>query len=299
MGNERSFHGLDEELLFSRGRKIFKKKNLSFKVLLLVDNAPGHPIEELKTFHPQIDVLFFPPNTTSLLQPLDQGVIKCFKSYYIRRTFARIHSEMDKDSNLTVTDCWKKFSIAECVSIIKESVDEIRPSTINACWKKTWQEAVLAVVEESAPDNEIDKILDIAHEIAEEGFDDLREADIEELINCHNDELSEEDLLDLTDSTIEIEDNETNQKELTLTDANKLIKAADDLIDLAFEIDPNMDRSLKFKREINTALQPYKEVQKGLQRNLKSRSIQHYFKPVESSLTNLEPGALSDSLSSG
>ena len=48
--------------------------NLSFKVLLLLDNAPGH-LTDLNGAHPNVEVMFLPLNTTSLIQPLDQGLI--------------------------------------------------------------------------------------------------------------------------------------------------------------------------------------------------------------------------------
>lgn len=51
-------------------------RNLAFKVLLILDNAPVHCCEELQNAHPNIDVLFMPPNTTSLIHTLDQGIIK-------------------------------------------------------------------------------------------------------------------------------------------------------------------------------------------------------------------------------
>ncbi|GFU80886.1 tigger transposable element-derived protein 1 [Trichonephila clavipes] len=47
-----------------------KEKYLDFKVLLIVDNAASHP--ELE--HPNVQLVFLPPNTTSLIQPLDQGI---------------------------------------------------------------------------------------------------------------------------------------------------------------------------------------------------------------------------------
>ena len=53
------------------------------KTLLLLDNAPTHPscdiLNEKDEF---IKVMFLPPNVTSLLQPMDQGVIETFKRYY-------------------------------------------------------------------------------------------------------------------------------------------------------------------------------------------------------------------------
>ena len=55
-----------------------KKKNIDFKALLIIDNAPGHPTD---LTHPNVQVVILPPNTTSIIQPLDQGIISTFKAY--------------------------------------------------------------------------------------------------------------------------------------------------------------------------------------------------------------------------
>lgn len=79
-----------------------------------MDNAPGHP-RELEAMHPNIKVTFLPPNTTALLQPMDQGIIQAFKLYYIRRTFKIVLDNMECDPDMNVMECWKKFDIAKCV----------------------------------------------------------------------------------------------------------------------------------------------------------------------------------------
>ena len=43
------------------------------KILLLVDNCTAHP-------HVQLE--FLPPNTTSLIQPMAQGIMKNLKTLY-------------------------------------------------------------------------------------------------------------------------------------------------------------------------------------------------------------------------
>jgi transcriptional regulator with XRE-family HTH domain len=59
--------------------KVMKKN--SRQILLFLDNAPCHPHDlELSN----IKFVFFPPNTTSIVQPLDQGVINSFKCHYRR-----------------------------------------------------------------------------------------------------------------------------------------------------------------------------------------------------------------------
>jgi hypothetical protein len=64
-----------------------ERVNITFKILLLVDNAPGHPLRISDTDE-NINVMFLPP-TTSLIQPMDKGVIATFKSYYLQKTFIR------------------------------------------------------------------------------------------------------------------------------------------------------------------------------------------------------------------
>ncbi|GFY07396.1 tigger transposable element-derived protein 1 [Trichonephila clavipes] len=56
-----------------------KEKSLDFKVLLIVDNAASHPQLE----HPNVQLIFLPPNTTSLIQPLDQGIKNILRQHEI------------------------------------------------------------------------------------------------------------------------------------------------------------------------------------------------------------------------
>ncbi|GBL77914.1 Jerky -like [Araneus ventricosus] len=61
-------------------KKILKKLKLK-KAILLMDNAPAHrDAETLKAEN--ITCIFIPPNTTSILQPMDQGVIESMKRRY-------------------------------------------------------------------------------------------------------------------------------------------------------------------------------------------------------------------------
>ena len=62
------------------------EQNLMFKVLHLNDNAPGYP-GDLKVVHPNVEVMYLLLITTSLIQPLNQGVISTFKTYYTSHTF--------------------------------------------------------------------------------------------------------------------------------------------------------------------------------------------------------------------
>lgn len=55
-----------------------KKRN----ILLFVDNAPSHPKDQSLS---HIKIVFLPPNTTSLTQPMDQGIIQAAKLKFRKR----------------------------------------------------------------------------------------------------------------------------------------------------------------------------------------------------------------------
>ncbi|GFS79260.1 tigger transposable element-derived protein 1 [Nephila pilipes] len=73
-------------------KKYLQEKNLPVQALLILDNALAHPpnleddiLEEFKL----IKVLYLPPNTTLILQPMDQQVISNFKKLYTKHLFRR------------------------------------------------------------------------------------------------------------------------------------------------------------------------------------------------------------------
>ena len=59
------------------------------RALLVLDNAPGHPIElgTLCNDFP-VEVVFLPPNTTSILQPIDHWALSSFQSILFKKNYA-------------------------------------------------------------------------------------------------------------------------------------------------------------------------------------------------------------------
>ncbi|GFX75635.1 tigger transposable element-derived protein 1 [Trichonephila clavipes] len=77
-----------------------KEKSLDFKVLLIVDNAASYPLLE----HPNILLVFLPPNTKGLIRPLDQGIIATFKKYYFKTTYKFILNKLENVLNYLTVD---------------------------------------------------------------------------------------------------------------------------------------------------------------------------------------------------
>src|SRR5271170_5436302 len=73
-------------------------------ILLLVDNAPTHALYE-NTNLTNIIIEYLPPNTTSHLQPCDQGIINSFKV-------------SSKPYLLTVTVFYFSHNIESCTCVI-------------------------------------------------------------------------------------------------------------------------------------------------------------------------------------
>ena len=62
-----------------------------------MDNCPAHPeIGGLKA----IELCFLPPNTTSITQPMDQGVIRSLKAKYWSRITQQIIKAIDAKKSI-------------------------------------------------------------------------------------------------------------------------------------------------------------------------------------------------------
>ncbi|GBN11650.1 hypothetical protein AVEN_102852-1 [Araneus ventricosus] len=118
--------------------------NLGGADLLLLNNCPGHLFtEELCTDDGEISVMFLPPNTTALIQPMDQNVIKTsswdITSCFLR-TFSMILCTMKKTlKNVNLKDV--VFSLANCWTFVSTLL-------INKLWKNLLPNFIDSEVEE-------------------------------------------------------------------------------------------------------------------------------------------------------
>ena len=68
------------------------------KALLILDNCSAHPNEdELASSDGLIVAKFLPPNVTSLIQPMDQGVLECLKRIYRKSILKDLISQTEDD----------------------------------------------------------------------------------------------------------------------------------------------------------------------------------------------------------
>lgn len=95
-------------------------------VCLILDNCSAHcVISGLKA----IRVEYLPPNTTSKLQPCDQGIIKCIKAYYRREILLQTISCFDQGTTFSI-------SLLDALNILRIAWKEVSSSTIANCFRK-------------------------------------------------------------------------------------------------------------------------------------------------------------------
>ena len=135
----------------------------------------------------EINLVFMPANTTSILQPMEQGVISTFKLLYLRNTFCKALAVIDSDSSdesgqsLWEISC-KGFTILECLWFMEEvkiyqHQQEFRKTLLDDL------EGFKTSVEEIIAD-----VVEIARELESE----VEPEGVAELLQSHNKTLTDE-----------------------------------------------------------------------------------------------------------
>ena len=103
-------------------------ENVGRMMVLMIDNCPAHPVNEnLKS----TTLYFLHPNTTSVLQTMDHGVIWSLKSKYRTRILQKVLAAIDQGKQLPV------IPIIEAMKVLALSWGEVSKETIANCFAKS------------------------------------------------------------------------------------------------------------------------------------------------------------------
>ena len=115
-------------------------KAKSRNILLLLDNASVHT-KDLELSH--VELFFLPPNTTSLVQPLDQGIIKVFKDEYKKSLNTSINFELNTNILSCQEDILKKITIYQAIIWVSQAWKNTKEECIKNCFIKSFQNAMV------------------------------------------------------------------------------------------------------------------------------------------------------------
>jgi hypothetical protein len=181
---------------------ILMKMNNKFErqnrhIILFVDNATCHNCEIPTPF---IKLIYLPPNTTSIIQPCDQGIIRTLKAHF-RRQLDAVEKGVDPQ------EFSKSISILDAMFMLKRALFLVTPATIVNCFRKG-----KFILDE----NEIE---DESH-LEEESEEFQNFVDIDKLIPTSG-ELTDEEICEEIRSTVECVD-ETEEDETQPTEMNQI-----------------------------------------------------------------------------
>ncbi|KAJ1067477.1 hypothetical protein K5549_010595 [Capra hircus] len=111
------------------------------RALLLLDSSPVHPSTELLTSEDgRIKCMFFPHNTSTLIQPMNQGVILSCKRLYRWKQLEESlvifeESDDEQEKREKVVSKIKVYSLKRAVFNWAKSWDEVKQITIANAWE--------------------------------------------------------------------------------------------------------------------------------------------------------------------
>ena len=175
--------------------KVFcKESNLAFNCLLLVDNCPAHPFLP----HENVKMIFLPPNTTSLLQPMDQGAISIMKTNFKYDLLNDAIKAVKK--NLPFLDFLKGLNILDAVYMVEKAWKSVPESALYGVWNN-----VLTSRKDKDFEPEItDKVNQIVQAGKSLGIEDLDSESVIASLSIEAEALTNEDLLALDDELIDL-----------------------------------------------------------------------------------------------
>nr|XP_045609697.1 uncharacterized protein LOC123765243 isoform X1 [Procambarus clarkii] len=243
--------------------KYLRSKNLPSKAILFVDSAPSHPQALRGTADSDgYRLEFFPPNTSSLLQPLDQGVIAQIKKLYTKQVLWEmfLYTEGKGKSREKVVEFWKKFNMRNAVSIITDIWENIDPTCLKDAWENLWPEIMPDFL--GFPDTQVEvrSIMEIANSIPGQGFGDLVAEDIVKHLESHRNIMTPEDVLELTtEEADEGQDDDSEDNPITQIPLSVMRQFVNHMIS-GIEIadsDPNFKRASEAIRLIRKVCEVY------------------------------------------
>uniref|UniRef100_A0A7N5JAM7 HTH CENPB-type domain-containing protein n=1 Tax=Ailuropoda melanoleuca TaxID=9646 RepID=A0A7N5JAM7_AILME len=253
--------------------KYCAQNHLTNRALLILDSAPCHPVN-LGDLSDNVRVEYLHDSAADSVQPMGQGITSIFKAHYVKRTFEHILEATDGEDTATIREFWRNHSIMDAVDNIAVAWEELRPATMNSVWKKIWPECV-CFQSVSQTDNIAQlqqNIVTLAKNVA---FEEAVEADVDQLLRSHEEDLSNEELMQLEQEPVgEGESGEIPPalRQLTTGELSAAFSHFEAGLQVLTSNSPDDEWKVQVSRAINDAINCYRELYEERKRRAKQLS---------------------------
>ncbi|KAB0384998.1 hypothetical protein FD755_006915 [Muntiacus reevesi] len=226
--------------------KYCAQNNLTNKALLILDKAPCHPVN-LSDLSDNVRVEYLHDSTADSIQPMGQGVASAFRAHYLRRTFEHILEATDGRIQQRSGIAW----------------GELTPATMNSVWKKIWPECV-----QFQRASQTDSIAQLQQDIVilakSVAVGEVGEADVDQLLQSHDEGLSNEELMQLEHEPAgeeeEGEEAAPALRQLTTRELSAAFSHFEAGLQVLTSNSPDAAWKLQVSRAINDAISCYREL---------------------------------------
>lgn len=147
-------------------RQFQMEKGISGKTILLLDNSPGYKLSPNYPEDDNFEIKYLPPNTASLIQPMDQGIIEKTK-----RSFRHQMMRLALQYHDGIQSFYSNYSLNNCLDLLAEAWNMVTCSNIRNAWGKLISITMPAIKEEEQEQLEIEEMQGMMSVILEEDVD--------------------------------------------------------------------------------------------------------------------------------
>ncbi|XP_037781980.1 jerky protein-like [Penaeus monodon] len=141
------------------------------KIALIIDNCPTHPTLSNLT---NVQLVFLPRNTTSILQPMDQGVIRSLKAK------AGINPDGQQAAIDYSDDPFK--DLQESLNNLRKADSSMVPNDVTATALVSLDDDVIATVPEMNEDDIVSRLKNQENEEEESGDEEIQGGEMFDLV---------------------------------------------------------------------------------------------------------------------
>jgi len=225
----------------------------TWKIILFLDNASCHPHITLSNEQ----LAWFPPNTSSCTQPMDQGVIYTYKCHYRR---SLLQSLIPKISSCnTINELAGSIFVLDAIHWTAAAVKQIQPETVAKCFQKAGFNAPTTL--HDIQDEASESLASIAHLLDHNNINAAAEdyVQIDEAIFTDANINSAANLIIQNEEESDAEDEEDDENgdderdEKRITDARRALSMTNDLV--RFAATSNCSKILSLLYEVKNNLE--------------------------------------------